>query len=306
MKRTIDPPTAIPGGGLTRRELGLAVAGAAAAAVVPPVLAGTGAAATGAPDNVDQGTVRLGTVGATRTAGFFDGLIARFQDQSPYQVVLTAGNAADLYAQAREGLLDVVATHLGVADLPAFVQDGVGRWPQVVFATVFAYVAATDDPAGILAASDAVDAFERIAQTRSPFVVNNLDNPRFVSETLWHAAGQPDRTGWYVDNGLSGAAAVQAASQLGGYTLWGLHPFLTLQQQKPVNMRAVLFGDSVLQQPVASVVVQPGHGRKVNLPGALALQRFLLTPEIQGVIRRFRHPQLAPPIFWPVAHYNAE
>jgi ABC-type tungstate transport system permease subunit len=127
-----------------------------------------------------------------------------------------------------------------------------------------------------------------------------------VSETLWHAAGQPDRTGWYLDNGLSAAAAVQAAAQLGGYTLWGLHAFLTLQQQNPVNMRAVLFGDSVLQQPVASVVVQPGKGRKVNLPGALALQQFLLTPEIQGVVRRFRHPQFALPIFWPVAHYNAE
>lgn len=305
MKRPIDPSTAIPGGGLTRRDLGRVVAGAAAAAVVSPVLAGT-AAAAGAPDHVDTGTVRLGTVGATRTAGFLDGLIARFQDQSPYQVVLTAGNAADLYAQAREGLLDVVATHFGVADLPAFVQDRAGRWPQVVFATVTAYVAAPDDPAGILAAADAVDAFERIAQTRSPFVVNDLDNPRFVSETLWHAAGRPDRTGWYVDDGLSGAAAVQAASQLGGYTLWGLHAFLTRQQQNPVNMRAVLFGDSVLQQPVASVVVQPGHGRKVNLPGALALQQFLLTPEIQGVVRRFRHPQLALPIFWPVAHYNAE
>lgn len=302
MKRTIDPPAAIPGGGLTRRDLGLAVAGAAAAAVVSPVLAGAAVAT----DTPAHGTIRLGTVGATRTAGLLDGLIARFQDQGPYQVVLTAGNAADLFAQAREGLLDIVTTHLGVADLPAFVQDKVGRWPQAVFATVTAYVAAPDDPAGILAASDAVDAFERIAQTRSPFVVNNLDNPRFVSETLWHAAGQPDRTGWYVDNGLSGAAAVQAASQRGGYTLWGLHAFLTRQQQNPVNMRAVLFGDSVLQQPVASVVVQPGHGRKVNLPGALALQQFLLTPEIQGVVRRFRHPQFDLPIFWPVAHYNAE
>src|SRR5690606_22855866 len=131
-------------------------------------------------------------------------------------------------------------------------------------------------------------------------------NPRFVSETLWHSAGQPDRTGWYVDNGLSAAAAVQAAAQLGGYTIWGLHPFLTLQQQNPVDMRAVLFGDSLLQQPVATVVVRPGKGRAVTRPGALELQRFLLAPEIQGVVRRFRHPQFGLPIFWPVGHHNAE
>jgi tungstate transport system substrate-binding protein len=305
MKRTIDPPIALPSEGLTRRDLGLAVAGAAVAAVASPVLAGA-AAETVATTSGGKDTVRLGSVGATRTAGFLDGLIARFQDESPYQVVLTAANAADLYAQAREGLFDIVTTHLGVDALPEFVEDRVGRFPQVVFATVLAYVAAPADPAGILGASDAVDAFERIAETRSPFVVNNLDNPRFVSETLWHAAGQPDRTGWYLDNGLAAAAAVQAAAQRGGYTLWGLHAFLTLQQQNPVNMRAVLFGDSLLQQPVASVVVQPGKGRKVNLPGALALQRFLLTPEIQGEVRHFRHPQFALPVFWPVAHYNAE
>jgi tungstate transport system substrate-binding protein len=305
MKRTMDPSTAIPGGGLTRRDLGLVLAGVAAAAVVPPVLAGTDAAATGETAGGGKDIVRLGTVVATRTAGFLDSLIARFQDQSPYQVVLTVGNAADLDAQAREGLLDILAIHFGVDELPALVQDRVGRWPQGVFATVTAYIAAPGDPAGILSASDAVDAFERIAQTRAPFVVNNLENPKVVAETLWQAAGQPDQTGWYIDNGLSGAAAVQAASQRGGYTLWGLHPFLTLQQQNPVNMRAVLFSDSLLQQPVVSVVVQPGKGRTVNLPGALALQQFLLTPQIQGVVRRFRHPQLALPIFWPIAHYNA-
>jgi hypothetical protein len=63
------------------------------------------------------------------------------------------GGGADLYAQVREGLLDIVTTHLGVADLPAFVEDRVGRFPHVVFATVLAYIAAPADPAGILAAS---------------------------------------------------------------------------------------------------------------------------------------------------------
>jgi hypothetical protein len=98
---------------------------------------------------------------------------------------------------------------------------------------------------------------------------------------------------------------VQAAAQLGGYTLWGLHPFLALQQQQPTGMRAVLFGDSLLQRGVASVVVQPGPERPVNIAGALALERFLLTPDTQGRIRRFRHPQFDLPIFWPAAHHNA-
>jgi tungstate transport system substrate-binding protein len=295
-------PTPVRGSGLRRRDLGLAVAGAAAAVALPAALAASPAVATTTPL---ASTVRLGTVGATRTGGLLDQLLATFAAQSQYEVVVTVGEAAGLYAQARAGDLDIVASHLGVTELPEFVGDRAGRWPQLVLATVFAFIAAPHDPAGIGAAGDAVDAFERIAQARSPFVVNNLGNPRYVIETLWHAAGQPDRAGWYVDNGLSGPAAVQAAAQLGGYTLWGLHPFLALQQQQPTGMRAVLFGDSLLQRGVASVVVQPGPERPVNIAGALALERFLLTPDTQGRIRRFRHPQFDLPIFWPAAHHNA-
>jgi tungstate transport system substrate-binding protein len=285
-------------GGLRRRDLGLIAAGAAAAVALPAAVAPTPAAAH------PTGPVRFGTVGAVQTAGLLSQLVADFQAGSPHQVELSTGNTTDLYGRARAGELDLVATHLGVAELAEFVSDGAGRWPRIALATAFAFVAAPADPAGIRSAGDAVDAFERIAQTQSPFVVNNLDSPRSVTDILWQAAGQPDQGGWFLDPGLSGPAAVQAAAQLGGYTIWGLHPFLALQQQQPTGMQAVLFGDSLLQRAVATVVVRPGPGRRVNLPGALALEQFLLSPQTQGRIRRFRHPQFDLPIFWPAAHHN--
>jgi tungstate transport system substrate-binding protein len=292
--------------GLRRRDLGAALAGVAAAAALPAVAGSRPAAATTADPTTGGPTtlVRLGTVGATQTGGMLGGLLAGFQQQTRYQVQVTAGNAADLYAQARLGEFDLVTTHFGLDALRDAVADRVGRWPQLLFSTAFAVIASPDDPAGVRGAADAVGAFTRIADSRSPFVVNDLDNPRFVVETLWHAAGQPDREGWYHDTGLRGPAAVREASALGGYTLWGLHPFLAFQQQG-TDMRAVLFGDSLLQQTVASVAVQPGPGRRVNIAGALALQRHLTSPETQGLIRRFRHPRFDQPIFWPAAHLNA-
>jgi len=301
---SINQPTR---GGLRRRDLGLAVAGAAAAVALPAGLAAQPAAAAPPAEPAGHGsrTVRLGTVGAVQTGGLLTQLLASFQADSGYEVAVSTGTATDLYAQARAGELDLVASHLGLAELVEFVEDRAGRWPQLVLSTVFAFIADPDDPAGIAGATDAVDAFARIAATQSPFVVNDLANPRSVVETLWHAAGQPDRTGWYTDPGVSGPAAVQLAAQLGGYTLWGLHPFLALQQQQPTGMRAVLSGDSLLQRAVATVVVRPGWGRRVNLSGALALEQFLATPQTQGRIRRFRHPMFDLPIFWPAAHHSA-
>jgi tungstate transport system substrate-binding protein len=288
---------------LSRRELGLALAGTAAAAALPAMLAGAPAAAgTG---TATGGVVRLGAVGATQTGGLLTSLVNAFEAASGYDVSLTMGEVGDLYTRAGAGELDIVATHLGVPELQEFVGDGAGRWPKLVFSTMLTFVAAQADPAGIRQAADAVDAFSRIAATQSPFVVNNLDNPAFVSHTLWSSAGSPDPAGWFLDTGLQAAAAVQAAAQLGGYTIWGLHPFLMFQQQQPgTGMRAVLFGDSLLQRVIASVVVKPSPTRAVNISGALALERFLTDTSTQGLIRRFRHPAFDQPIFWPAAHHN--
>jgi tungstate transport system substrate-binding protein len=308
-----QPPTNLSYGGLRRRDLGRFAAGAVAAAALPAAVATTPGTLAAAPAAAEPATapahhpdtVRLGTVPAAATGGLLNQLVAGFQAQHPYQVVITTGNAADLYAQAGSGELDLVLSHLGLTELADFVGRRAGRWPQLVLATSFAYLAAADDPAGIRDATDAVDAFDRIATSQSPFVVNNLGNVRFVIDTLWHAAGEPDQTGWWVDNGLSGPAAAQAAEQLGGYTLWGVHPFLAFEQQQGTSLQAVLSSDSLLQRVVASVVVRPSWTRRVNLPGALALEQFLLAPQTQGTIRRFRHPRFALPLFWPAAHHNA-
>jgi tungstate transport system substrate-binding protein len=294
-------------GGLSRRRLGLAVAGAAAAATLPSAL-------TGAPALAEEGlaglpmsrrAVRFGIVGALQTGGLLNQLLAGFTQKYPYEVALTVGNVTVLYDQARAGDLDIVATHIGVPQLRDFVTGRFGRWPQHVIATSFTLIASPDDPAGIAGLTDPVEAFARIAQTRSPFVVNNLDSPLYLTQVLWNAAGRPDQAGWYLDTGLSAAAAAREAARLGGYTVWGLHPFLMLEQQQPTGMQALLYADSLFQRSVGTVVVNPALVRGVNATGALLLERFLVDPATQGQIRAFRHPAFDIPIFWPAAHHNA-
>jgi tungstate transport system substrate-binding protein len=219
-------------------------------------------------------------------------------------VQLTAGTLDTLYGAARTGGLDLVLSHLGTGQLREFVTDRFGRWPQQVLTTGFCFVTPPEDPAGIGGLDDAVTAFARIAERQAPFVVNDLASVRFLIDTLWHAAGAPDRQGWYLDLGVSAAMAVQAAAQRGGYTIWGLHPFLMFQQQQQSPMRPVLYRDPLLQRVIASVVVHPGRVRGVNIAGALALERFLTRPSTQARIRNFRLPNLAHPVFWSAAQHN--
>ena len=72
------------------------------------------------------------------------------------------------------------------------------------------------------------------------------------------------------------------ASRLGGYSLWGLTPFLRTHRQVSLQLEPLVLADPLLQRLLVSVVVRmPG----CNQDGARALQRHLLAPATQARIR---------------------
>lgn len=247
-------------------------------------------------------SIRLLTVGAATTGGILDDLVADFEAQSGHDVTVSIAGP-DIFDQARAGAADIVLAHLGFTELENFVSDGRGRWPATVLSNTVVFLIPPGDPARVRHVNDPVDAFKRIAEHKSPFIVNELGETRYISDTLWNATGQPDKEGWFLELGLSGPAAVREAERRGGYTLWGLHPFLMLQQQQPVNLKPVVFNDSLMQRIIASVVViqPPDTG---NEPGALVLQQYLVDPATQGQIRSFRLSGINQPIFWPAGNNN--
>lgn len=252
--------------------------------------------------------IRLGTITAVQIGGLLDELLADFEQLTGNRVTVSTGvdsdaasPAAALYELAHAGKLDIVISHWGVDELEGSVGEGLVRWP-VMFAANSngAFITPPSDPAGVRGVTDPVEAFQLIAQRRSPFVVND----RYVTDTLWDAAGRPDKQDWYLDLGLSGQAAIREAARRGGYSTWGLRPFLAMQEQHPLDLQAWVFQDSLLQRVIASAVVNPGPGRTVNVKGALALQRYLLESATQARIRMFRHPDFDHPIVWPAGHHN--
>lgn len=278
---------------LARRDLGLVFVAGAAAAMLPTSAAGKWHRSR---------TVRLVTIPAVQSGGLLDELVATFEAETKYTVDVSVDT--DPYGRARAGAADIVFSHFGFIDLERFVQDGFGRWPRMIFSNIVIFVIPPSDPAGIRDLTDPVEAFRRIAETQSPFILNDLGEIVYVVDTLWNAAGRPAKGTWFVDEGLQGPAAMRAAADRGGYSAWGLHPFLMLQQQQNLPLEAMLFDDSLFQRIIASVVVDPAKIRSVNIHGALAFERFLIAPETQAQIRAFRHPDFDRPIFWPAANNN--
>jgi len=247
--------------------------------------------------------VRLAVVNTPEDGGLLREILPEFERQTGLRVQVYSGE--DVYDRARAGQADLVISHYGHPGVEPFMTDGLGLWPRFVFGNQNVIIGPSSDPAQVANLQDAVEGFRRIAQSRSPFVVNNSGIPKYTEDLLWEAAGRPSKQGWYVDLGLREQTAVAAAGQRGAYTIWGLVPFLQYLAQNPqVDLRPLLVKDSWLSRMMVSVVVKPEKFPAANVEGAKALEKYLLTPSTQARIRAARYPGLDHALWWPSAREN--
>lgn len=230
-------------------------------------------------------------------------LFPDFQKQTGRSAeIVNTGN--DPFAVAREGKADLVISHYGHEGVQPFVTAGLGLWPHPVFANVMALVGPPSDPAHVGGLTDAAEAFRRIAQTKSPFFVNNSAGAKYLEEILWTNAGLSPTGDWYTDLKLEGPQAVQAAARRGAYTVFGLPPFLRLKRQSQLNLEPLVVGDSLFQRIMVSIVVDPKRVSGVNADAAKAFESYLLASATQARIRAFRYPDFDQQAWWPAGRHN--
>ena len=250
-----------------------------------------------------KNVIRLATVTTIQTGGLLDTLIADFEKKTDYRVEVYAGS--DAYQRARAAKADVVFSHWGHRDLQAFVREGLGEWPQAVLSNTVGFLVPNGDPAHVGTAKDPLEAFERIAKTKSVFVMNNLEGLQYLINTLWNAAGRPDKTGWYFEDGSKRDSAIKATEKMNGYSIWGVSPFLEYKKNNNTTLRLVVLNSPLMQRLMVSVVVSPTKLQGINEQGAKAFQAYLLDPETQGMILEFRVSDISLPLFWPQGRTNA-
>jgi len=252
--------------------------------------------------------VRVAAVITPESSGLLQQLGAEFEKQTGVSVQVDSRQ--DVWGLAREGKVDLVIAHYGHRGTEEFFAEGLGAWPRPVFSNQAALIGPSADPAQVAGARDAVEAFRRIAESKSPFVVNNSQTEKYLAEVLWQAAGKPDRAGWYRDKGLRNQAetkdAILAAVAEQGYTLWGLVPFLIYRQEHPeCGMNALMTDDPMFQRLMVSVLVRPDKLPGINATDAKAFERFLIAPETQSQIRAFRIKGFAGQVWWPAGRLNS-
>jgi tungstate transport system substrate-binding protein len=232
------------------------------------------------PPPTNPGIVRISSVPTAIEGNILPALVDAFEKQSSLKVSTTL--ATDLYTQARAGKVDLAISHYGHHEAEQFILDGLGEWPRTIFSNQVALVGPASDPAGVRGLDDAGEALRRISTSGSPFLVNEIDGLSYLTEVLWHLAGQPARTNWL--HGHKQDDALIEAAKRNAYTMWGLTPFMRVRKREHLQLEPLVLGDPLFQRLLVSVVIKPKIGG-VNVAGATAFEQFLLEPSTQALMR---------------------
>lgn len=251
----------------------------------------------------DEREVRLAVVNTPYFSGLLADLLPAFEQQSGYRVKIYHGN--DVYERARAGEADIVISHYGKDPIDAFVLEGYGTWPKMVFANQSALIGHRSDPAGVRGLRSTAEALQRIAAAQATFIHNDSPAVSYLTEVALESIGQPDRAGWFRDAGRRNAAAAMLAEETRGYFIWGAVPFLRyLRQHESSELEILVADDPALQRIMAATLVNDRKLDGINSAGAKALLEYLLDPATQAKIAAFRTPGFDQQLWWPAGRNN--
>ncbi|MCY3647325.1 MAG: substrate-binding domain-containing protein [Chloroflexi bacterium] len=253
------------------------------------------AAACGDSDD-DPGTIILATTTSTHDSGLLEELVPRFEERTGITVKVIAVGTGAALRMAGEGNADAVLVHAPEAEAP-YVASGDLVSGRLVMTNDFVIVGPPDDPAAAAAAPDLPAALAAIA-SGGRFVSRGDDSGTHKKElALWVAAGLDPARLTREETGQGMGATLTIASERGAYTLTDRATYLALRDV--LDLAVLVEGDATLLNAYRIHVVNPDKHEGVAGEQAEAFAAFLLEPETQALIGRFRAEEFGRSLFTP-------
>ena len=248
--------------------------------------------------------VILATTTSTQDSGLLDVIIPAFEHDSGYKVKTIAVGSGQALRLGEQGEADVILAHSPKAE-EDFVAAGDGIERQAVMHNDFVILGPQNDPAQVKSAATAADALKLIADSGSTFVSRGDESGTNVKElSLWGTAGlDPAGRSWYEETGSSMGATLNVTNERQGYTLSDRGTYLA--QRDKLDLAVLVEGDAALFNPYHVIVVSPDKHPDVNVEGARALARFLVSSQGLEIIRSFGVDRFGEPLFVPDAYVDS-
>ena len=256
------------------------------------------------PAEAQRPPVILSTTTSTQDSGLLDVLVPLFERQTGYSVKTIAVGTGQALALAARGEADVVLAHAPGLE-KKYVADGKMLNRRLVMYNDFVIIGPANDPAKIKGTKKAANAMKAIASTGSRFVSRGDNSGTHTLEkALWKLAGVEPQAGWYIESGQGMGATLGIAADRNAYTLTDRGTYLAFQ--KRVRLPILLEGDKPLLNIYSVMEVNPSNGPKVNTAGGNAFADFLVSADVQKIVKTFGVDKYGQALFVPVAGMNEE
>ncbi len=252
-----------------------------------------------------QKNIILATTTSTQDSGLLDVLIPIFEKKTGYFVKTIAVGSGQAMAMGQKGEADVLLVHSPDAEMK-FVAAGYGINRRLVMHNDFVIVGPEKDPAGIKGTKSTVNAFKKIAGSKSLFMSRGDNSGTHSKEKLiWKASGiDPQNEKWYQQTGLGMGQTLNVASEKAAYTLADRGTYLALKKRLALGI--LVEGDAVLLNIYHAIEVNPAKWAKVNAAGGKAFADFMVSKETQEIIKIFGVDKFGSPLFFPDAGKKVE
>jgi tungstate transport system substrate-binding protein len=271
--------------------------GRRAALTALTLLVAAGVAAAQAPAPASR-TVIVSTTTSTQDSGLLDVLVPMFEKATGYSVTTISVGTGQALALAARGEADVTLVHAPALE-KKYVEDGKMLNRRLVMYNDFVIIGPVEDPAGIKG-QRAAEALRRIAAAGARFVSRgDKSGTHLLEEALWKQARIEPKGAWYIESGQGMGQTLGIANDRRAYTLTDRGTYLAFQ--KRVDLPILAEKDRPLLNVYSVMEVNAANGPRVNAAAGKAFADFMLTPEVQRVIRTFGVDKYGQALFVPIA-----
>lgn len=251
--------------------------------------------------NIAQPELKVASTTSLCDSGLWECLEQLFERKCgvDLQVLCTGSGVAMRYGE--KGDVDAIAAHDPERE-EQFISEGYGLVRTPFACNWFLIAGPESDPAGIRGLR-AEEAFARLATYGGAIFVSRGDKSgtHAKEREMWWRAGVNyqviRKSHWYVETGAGMGLTLQLASEKKGYTLVDRATFLTFRRK--LDIVPLVDDGEALLNVYSIVIVSPEKCPGVNYRGAKLLTKFLVSEEVQTLLRGYGVRPYGEPLFLP-------